>query len=196
MPKKQSPEYQAFKKTTKKISDLIKQECLLQVISREIRDDLARCLQMVEGQLENYWKTNLVAQVREEELNLVKKNLQVFLYIINERPITQYLRDLIGEFSLLIFNWNQMIAKSGEIDQLVKAIDRLLRGNLMMVEAIEIFKRLLERLNNLLNYSPPSFELARHYLQELNKKFSPQVCQEAKEKEVKETKKKKRKKKK
>lgn len=169
---KKTKEYQAFKNTVKKIRSFFQKERLAPFFSKEIEEELKRCYQTMEENLENYWKTNQPPPISEEQINLVKKTLQVFLYIINERAIDHLLQEFIGSFVLFIYNWNNMLVKNGQIDQTVKTIDRLLRAHLTFVEAIEIFKRLLEKLKTVLEYSPPSFQLAKHYLDLLEGKFS------------------------
>lgn len=172
-----SPEYKAFQETVEKLGKMTKCEEILTIFSPQIVESLRRSIEKMRFRLEEYWKNQHLqvpsglSNFSPEEKEIVRKNLYSLMVALNERPITQFLRDLVSTYTLLVFNWNNMIAKDPEIDQIVKLLDRLNRMQLLLVETIDLSTRVIGRLKNLLEYSPPSFQLAQHYLSVLQKEI-------------------------
>ena len=76
-------------------------------------------------------------------------------------------RDLSRFYLLLVFNWNKELGKRPDIELSVSAAQRIVEGQMTMIDTINLLKTVSERLQKLSGYEPPAFELSRHYLQSL-----------------------------
>jgi len=103
----------------------------------------------------------------EEEKNQIARILNLLLQIVMEKPITPILRDLVSEFIILTAFWNENIARRIEIRQKALSLRNFIDYHLGVIDTIKILKYLLNRIERIQKFSPPSFELSRHYLEAL-----------------------------
>ncbi len=119
-------------------------------------------------------------KVSDKDKENVKRVVNIFLNVAVDQPITPLFRDLSHCYLLLAFNWNKELGKMKNVENIIKAVQRITDGQLTMVDTISLMKQLQARLKSFQNYNPPVFELSRHYLETL---IEENREQEKKEKE-------------
>jgi len=86
-------------------------------------------------------------------------------------PITPFLREFITLYVEVLKNWNAQIGYQYDIDIMVDTIHRLISQHMTLMDAVNVMKQLIKRVEDILKYEPPAFTLARHYLEVIQKKF-------------------------
>jgi hypothetical protein len=130
----------------------------------------------------------------QEEYDTVKRASDMLIDVAIFWPIDEYLTDLIRAYSRTIRVW---AGRCGCVDQqrVAEVLDRLLHQHLTILDAIGIMRKLIRRLEPIAQYTPPSFQLARHYLESIVEKYEKgepiNIYEERKMKEERDTKRKK-----
>lgn len=107
----------------------------------------------------------------DEEVNIIASATKKVLEKIVYDPITPFLVDFVTLYVEVATNWNMQIGKQYDMDLWLDTIQRLIQSHLTIKDAIDVMKKLTERCRRLLNYEPPAFTLARHYLQAIQDKM-------------------------
>ncbi|GAH82929.1 unnamed protein product, partial [marine sediment metagenome] len=102
-----------------------------------------------------------------KEKSTVKEALNTLLPVVINQPMRPILKDLGLEFGLLAFNWNKVFGKRPDIAAVVVTIKNVVEKTLSLMEAIDIIKSLTNRVRDMERFSPPAFELSKHYLKSL-----------------------------
>jgi len=97
----------------------------------------------------------------------VKAALNILQRIIVFEPMTKFVKDLTLEFSRLVYNWSRFIGKRKDVEMQSQSLIRIVNNAMTMQDAIEVMKQLTRQLKNQLRYTPPAFELSKHYLRSL-----------------------------
>jgi len=97
-----------------------------------------------------------------DEREVIKEVLETLAKSRCDSPLT---KDLKEAFLLLAFNWNNQVAKSQEINQLIQTIRTGKQVTCQRSPQTLSVDQIIERLKWLANYQPPAFELSRHYLE-------------------------------
>ncbi len=106
----------------------------------------------------------------KQEFQLVDYASNRVLDVVVYWPLDAYLRDFSTAFSRVLRAW----AMSCGCDVLrirADAIERVIMQHLTILDAIAVMRKLLRRIEPLAKYTPPSFQLARHYLETILKKY-------------------------
>lgn len=104
-----------------------------------------------------------------EEKSRVKEVADLFLSIAVNEPITPIFRDLSKFYLLLMFNWNKELGKRPDIEKQISTSQKIVMAEMTMLDTIDLLKYLLKRGRDMKNWTPPAFELSRHYLETLDK---------------------------
>jgi len=92
---------------------------------------------------------------------------EVIYVIAMEGPITKFYRGVVEDYLLVMTNWNNEIGKSKKMGNYILGTRRILDCATTINQSISIMRHLLRKIKNEMNYRPPAFENARHYLQSL-----------------------------
>ncbi|MFA6437575.1 MAG: hypothetical protein WC242_05320 [Candidatus Paceibacterota bacterium] len=158
-------ELNGYKLTVEKIEIIFKQEeKLKQMFSDKWQQKLNSSFEMFRQQINDFIKDEKEKIVSEQEIEKAREIIGVFLEIVLEKPITPIIKELIGNYSLFIFNWNQMLGKDPTINQNLKLIDGIIKAQSSLMEAIAIIQLLMNRARRFIDYEPPAFDLSRSYL--------------------------------
>lgn len=123
-------------------------------------------------------------EVTEEKTKSVSESLNLLLKIVMEKPITPILRDVTNEMIVLSAYWNENVGQDMRVREACHALRRFIDYHLSMMDLIQLSKSLLRKMEQFQNFSPPSFELSRHYLKSLQEMgCAPEENPEAKPKE-------------
>ncbi len=197
-------DYKKYQENLSKIKEILKYENdLRKVFAENQLQTIRKGLETMESQMEKLAKDEQV-QASGQDKSTVKGVTDIFLNVAVNQPMIPISRDLTLNYLLLTFNWNLALGKRPDIEQNIKAVQGIVRGEMTIVDAINTLKALLERAKSLTQYTPPAFELSKHYLESLKKgtvaegeKEVPKKKEEKpEEKESKEKKRKRRKRKK
>ena len=162
-------DYRKYQENLSKIKGILKYEQDLKRVFGETQlRMIRRGLEIMASQMEKLAKDQSV-QASGEDKSIVKEAISVFLNVAVNQSITPIFRDLSLNYLLLAFNWNLALGKRPDIEQNIKAIQGIVKGEMVIMDAINTLKSLLERAKNLSRYTPPAFELSRHYLESLKK---------------------------
>lgn len=164
-------DYKKYQENLSKVKKILKYERDLRRVFGENQLRIIRKgLKIMETQMEKLAKDKSV-QASDEDKSTIKEVTNIFLNIAVNQPIVPIFRDLALNWLLLAFNWNLALGKLPDIEQNIKATEAIVRGEMTIVDAINTLKSLLERAKSLSQYTPPVFELSRHYLESLKEKI-------------------------
>lgn len=80
-------------------------------------------------------------------------------------------------YAELLTIWNKELGYNVDYDIMADAIKSIVRSYLTIMEAIDVLRSLLGRVERYVDYEPPAYKISRHFLQEVlerNKKdFKP-----------------------
>ena len=107
----------------------------------------------------------------DEERSIIASATKKILEKIVYDPITPFLVDFVSLYVEVATNWNMQIGRQYDMDLWLDTMQRLIQSHLTIKDAIDVMKKLTERCKRLLNYEPPAFTLARHYLQVIQDKM-------------------------
>jgi len=103
-----------------------------------------------------------------DDVSAVKQAINVIVDVVLTNKITPFIRDTSLHMGRLIFNWNDEVAKVGDIRRLAITAQRVAVGYMSILEAIEVQRKLLEMLRKELRNKPPAYELSKHLLKTLD----------------------------
>ena len=102
--------------------------------------------------------------VPEEYRKKIQDACKLVYIIAMERQVTPFYREFVGGYLQLMDHWNKEIGKSQKMRNYIVGTTRILNCSNTMNETITIMRHLLKRMKSQMNYRPPAFENARHYL--------------------------------
>lgn len=100
----------------------------------------------------------------------IKEILDYFNYKIVLTKIDDNFKNFIEHCLLLFSNWNKIVQEE-EISTKIAISKELLNFQQSMVNTVYVLQELLNEYEKIKQFSPPSFEISEHYLQELEKKI-------------------------
>jgi len=145
-----------YKPNIKKIKEVLEHPQIHTILNRPSLDLVKKSLEIMKRK-----------EITEEDKNQMERVLNLLLHIVIDRPITPILRDLVNEFIILTADWNENIAQKIEIRQKIYSLRRFVDYHLSVLDTIQALKTLLKRVEEIQRFTPPAFELSRHYLQSL-----------------------------
>jgi len=83
-------------------------------------------------------------------------------------------KDFIIAYSLLIFNWNTVV-DDHEIKRALDAISNLIEFQNSMVSTAYLLKHLAKEFEAMQHFNPPSYRVARGYLETLSKRLEEEA---------------------
>ncbi|MBA7614890.1 hypothetical protein ES703_22164 [subsurface metagenome] len=158
-----------YQETVGRIKGILKYEADLKKVFGPRLDKVNGVFELMLRQMDDLAEDKAV-EASGEEKSKVKEVVNLFLSIAVNRPIVPIFRDLSRFYLLLVFNWNKELGKRPDIELSVSAAQRIVEGQMTMIDTINLLKTVSERLQKLIGYEPPAFELSRHYLQSLEEK--------------------------
>ncbi|GAI60825.1 unnamed protein product [marine sediment metagenome] len=158
-----------YQETVSKIKGILKYEADLKKVFGPRLGKVNGVFELMLRQMDDLAEDKAV-EASGEEKSRVKEVVNLFLSIAVNRPIVPIFRDLSRFYLLLVFNWNKELGKRPDIELSVSAAQRIVEGQMTMIDTINLLKTVSERLQKLIGYEPPAFELSRHYLQSLEEK--------------------------
>ena len=114
----------------------------------------------------------------DEQPNITKDDIREVnrsLIFLNEKVVLENLdnnfRIFMHNFVLLASNWNKL-AGSKEVARKIDVNQKLIEYHKSMITTAEVLKNLIDEAKKLKHFSPPAFELSKHYLLSLEEKFN------------------------
>lgn len=154
----------AFERNVKKLEYILGHRDLNAILSRD-RQKVVKCaFELMKRQLDS---EKFDKEASGKEKSTVKEALNTLLPVVINQPMRPILRDLGLEFGLLAFNWNKAFGKRPDIADVAVTIKNVVERTLSLMEAIDIIKGLTNRVQDMERFSPPAFELSKHYLKSL-----------------------------
>lgn len=129
-------------------------------------DFFISCLDEIEMDIKDMEKDLKVVRKADSIMVLLKH----LLACINENPVGKEFSDFIDAFCVLIYNYNENVCKSSDINLLMTTIVRFVSLRLTTIELIQSVKNLTCRLNNINNFNFQPVELSKHFLASLDLK--------------------------
>jgi len=100
--------------------------------------------------------------------NETKKLIEKFLDILKEVVIFGRLDERFRYFVLCVCDivkiWNKFLVMEHRVDLDVGVLERLVLQQMTILDAINVMRKMIEKCNELVEYSSPKFELSRHYI--------------------------------
>jgi len=162
----------SFKETVNYIEDFLNKDYSFYYIDNyKMHDKLCYCKdKMLSDVKTGIEKESNNIDYFEEIVQDVKKILDFFTQsiILNKRDDS--FNKFINDFLLLIFNWNKIV-NDDEIQQKISINKELLNYHDSMIVTVKVLQELLQEYEKIKHFSPPSFEISRHYLESLEKRL-------------------------
>lgn len=115
-----------------------------------------------------YWKCP------EDKKQLIYEVLDALLKAVIRERLSGRARLFISGFLQLVFNLNKRM-RSQRIAIRIDDIQRILAYREGVIEAIEALRQLLKQVERLKDFTPPAFQLSRHYLESLERHIAAQA---------------------
>jgi hypothetical protein len=153
-----------YKPNTKKIRSVLSHPQIYTVLEERNRQELKKIINWL---LENLGEKN--PKLQNENLVRVTGSVDLLKKLVIERPITPILSDLCEEFIVLVAAWNESVAKNLQLRESIYDLRRLLDCHYSFADLINISKILIQKIEQFRQFSPPAFEISRHYLESIKK---------------------------
>lgn len=161
---------EAFRRNINAINGLLSyQSALLEIFNRVELDIIRNAFSITVNDMQALGRDEKI-EVSPQEVQKVQRAIAVLKNAILEKPVSQILKDLMNEFGLLVFNWSNNTIKDAAMSREIAYLKRIVAVKTTLDESIRLNKRLLDRVERMAKFMPPSFELARHYLKMLQTK--------------------------
>lgn len=107
-----------------------------------------------------------------EDKSKVKESMNFLWQVVMDKPITDIIKDISIELSVLAFNWNSVFGKRQDIADQSKTVERLVLMHYTTLDVIAIAKKLSEKAERMLATAPPAYELSDHWLKTLDEELA------------------------
>jgi len=101
----------------------------------------------------------------------ILKVLDIVKFAILEKPIDKELRSFVDSFTILIFNWNKNTENDDKIFREITYIERFVKLQFTVVEAINVINTSINRLKNSTKHDNIMIELSKHYMGSLQNEW-------------------------
>ena len=98
--------------------------------------------------------------------------IAILTSIAMEKELTPPVKDYVGAATMLISLWNFYLKKDEQLETGLRFINRILRAQMTLVDTINVTRALLRKLDQIVKYVPPAFDISRHYLKALDEKLT------------------------
>lgn len=98
----------------------------------------------------------------------VQETLGIAKHIIVQEMMSDDLTLFFSAWLTLLMNWNNNTVKDAEMHREIVFCERLNDGLMSMRDTINTLKVLNDRLKQLKYWSPPAFEISKHFLKHLD----------------------------
>lgn len=105
------------------------------------------------------------------EVRLVAQAVRMIHEIVIYEPLNKFMSDFVNLYVEVMKNWNAQVARVRDIDVMLDATARLVAGYMTFLDTIDVMRRFIDRFERMMQYTPPSFDLSRHYLQVVLEKY-------------------------
>jgi len=156
-----------YQETVAKIKKIFGWELELKKVFGSRIDKVKGVFELLQRQMNELTEDKAV-EASGEEKSRVREVADLFLSIAVNEPIVPIFRDLSRLYLLLMFNWNKELGKRGDIGKQISTAEKIVTAQMTMFDTIDLLKYLLKQGRNMRNWSPPAFELSRHYLESLD----------------------------
>jgi hypothetical protein len=153
------------KPDTKKIKKILSHPMIPTVLDPQNLDNIKKTVLIIEGKLGPGKNKKVIPD--EEAARSIGNTLGFLLHLTIEKPITPIMKDLVNEFLILSSYWNENIGQDLRIRTNIYDLRRFIDYHLSVMDVIQVTKTLLQRVEQMQNFSPPAFELSKHYLKAL-----------------------------
>ena len=126
--------------------------------------EFTKIKETVEG-IEKGIKTNKIPTSKESKS--VDEAISIMLKLAINKPITPDLRTTVNSFVLLISYWDDIVGGQSDFKSSISTVQKFVDYHLTVMETITVLRRLIPRMEQMMNFSPPAIELSKHYLKSL-----------------------------
>ena len=159
-----------YHETIGKIKKIFEFELELKKVFGPRIDVIREVFELMQRQM-NELAEDKVIEASGKEKSKVKDVVALFLSVAVNEPIVPIFRDLSEPYLLLVLNWNKELGKRPDIEATIDTTRKIVLAQMTMLDTIGLLKTLLKRGREIKNWSPPAFELSRHYLETLNEEI-------------------------
>lgn len=162
----------SFEETKAVLERELRSERLKVYFGKRVLDDIHRLVSLMLRDVTNLMADKQVS-VDDKTIEDLNRVLDAMIDVVSIIPLDERVTDFCQNFARLAYNWNQNLRRDRSIERKTRVLDRLLRQHLTIVEATNVLRRLTRRLERFLDYSPPAFRLARHFLESVFEEQQP-----------------------
>jgi len=155
----------------KELKNLLEKTQIDNILSQTEIEKIRKAINTINNYYEKGGKVDTYERsLRGIKIKNIKEALDCLLAVIIREPITISLKDLTRKIVKFALDWNKKFSRDSEIERLCLTIKRFLECHFSIIEAIQIIKKLLKRINKIQKFSPPVFKLSQNYLKSLEQK--------------------------
>lgn len=154
-----------YKSNTKKLKKILSHPQIPTILEPQALNNIKKAVLTIENQIDP--EKNKGTLPNEEVMKSIGGTLNFLLHLAMEKPITPIFKDLIDEFIILASYWNENAGKDIRVREAIHTLRRFVDYHLSVIDMLTIFKVLLKKTEQIQNFSPPAFELSKHYLNAL-----------------------------
>jgi len=158
----QSPE-QMYYQTKNNLIRLINSQQFRSEFGERLGGKLRESLNTMFKHLDELVKDRKVMPT-DQERSVIASATNLLISKVIYEPITPVTRDFTLLYIEVLKNWNSQIGYQYDLDIMADTLQRLITQHLTLVDAVNVLKQLIRKCERLLNYEPPAFALARHYM--------------------------------
>ena len=126
--------------------------------------DLRRSLNIMFRDLDAL-ATNQQPQPTRDEARLVAITARTLSEVLMYQPLTPFMVNFSKDFAEVLKNWNDQLVRAQDIAHYASFIARVSEDYLTMHELAQILRGFVPRMQRMMEYTPPAFDLSRHYLE-------------------------------
>jgi len=154
-----------FNEIKKQIDEFVKDQ---KIFPAEQCEKITECFKLISFDIHRMIDGENIEQNKNTYHEVLNTMLMVSSSVLNA-PIDKSFSKFITSFSELIYNWNANIWKDEVFHQICLYMSRTVELRNTMLETVNIIKDVEDRMRDLSSWSPPAYEVAKEYFDQLLK---------------------------
>ncbi len=147
----------------------LRSDLFLKYFGGRLGEDIRRSVNILFRDLDAL-ASNRRAAPTQDEARVVALTIRSLADYLMHQPISPFVANFSRDYAEVVKNWNDQTVRARDIQQFSEFVVRLTMDYLTMNELVAVLRSFVPRMERLLRYTPPAFELSRHYLELILKK--------------------------
>lgn len=159
----------SFNNTVAEIRKYLRDDDSYNFIVGRVRDKVEKSVKKMEMDVHDAMEDEN-PDIKDEDKRVVSDVLQFLNEVIVLKETDPKFDIFTSNYLLLVSNWNRL-ANSKTVDKRFQVVKQTMNYRHSMAKSVEMLQRILAEFKNVRDFNPPIFDVSKHYLQELQKKY-------------------------